>query len=163
MALTFDQQKWGGVRSTLLLSEIKECLKHLKDFMYSASTIRRCKNRFLIGSPTLLRIQKLTLFCSSHKLCNMWMPLWIKHQSTVTPQAATNSATGAPVRYFQFSKNEQRNGEPFSAASQSKMRSGSQTRSWPEMTAAARRNCWKLCPGSPEMTGNHQKSELFTA
>ena len=26
------------------------------------------------------------------------MPLWIKHQSTVTPQAATNSATGAPIR-----------------------------------------------------------------
>ena len=69
----------------------------------------------------------------------MWMPLWIKHQSTVTPQAATNSATGAPVRYFQFSKNKQRNGEPFSAASI--MRSGSQiaendarkARRWPEI------------------------------
>ena len=44
------------------------------------------------------------------------MPLWIKHQSTVTPQAATNSATGAPVRYFQFYKNKRRNGEPLNAA-----------------------------------------------
>ena len=34
-----------------------------------------------------------------------------RHQSTMTPQAATNSATGAPVRYFQFSKNRERKEE----------------------------------------------------
>ena len=176
VALTFDKQKRGGVRSTLLLSGIEELWRiyqppvQVRSKLFLTQTLELQKRSWLVeplcwGSTTII-----CLFIPHALQCSNAIYYGTQHQSKVMEGSAAISATPHSQINSQLS---QANVKRKSISARKHKQSGRRLTPagrfalcscapliYHLLCAAARQNVWKRLPGSLEIIRNRESPDF---